>query len=134
MSLLPALVAGADLPSALVAPDGTFSRHDLLGWAASIAGDIAGAPIVAVDAVPGAATVAAVAGALLAGVPIVPVPPDAGRLEREHVLRDSGAAQNAILRHSKVQLCAPSARCLFPSFRQFVRHLDGDAFAEGIHH
>ena len=92
MPLLSALVAGDDLSSALVAPEGTFSRHDLLGWAASIAGDLAGAPMVAVDAAPGAATIAAVAGALLAGVPIVPVPPDAGRLEREHVLTDSGAA------------------------------------------
>jgi fatty acid CoA ligase FadD36 len=92
MPLLSALVTGDDLPSMLVAPEGTFSRHDLLGWAGSIAGDLAGAPIVAVDAAPGAATVAAVAGALLAGVPIVPVPPDAGRLEREHVLKDSGAA------------------------------------------
>jgi len=92
MSLLSALVTGDDLPSALVAGEGAFSRHDLLGWAASIAGDLAGVPIVAVDAAPGAATIAAVAGALLAGVPIVPVPPDAGRLEREHMLRDSGAA------------------------------------------
>jgi len=92
MSLLSALVTGDDLPSALVAGEGAFSRHDLLGWAASIAGDLAGVPIVAVDEAPGAATIAAVAGALLAGVPIVPVPPDAGRLEREHMLRDSGAA------------------------------------------
>ncbi|MCU7726156.1 AMP-binding protein [Actinoplanes sp. KI2] len=92
MPLLSALVAGDDLPSALAATDGTFSRHDLLGWAASIAADLAGAPIAAVHAAPGAATVAAVAGALLAGVPIVPVPPDAGRLEREHMLKDSGAA------------------------------------------
>lgn len=28
---------------------------------------------------------------LLAGVPVVPVPPDAGPLERAHILRDSGA-------------------------------------------
>jgi fatty acid CoA ligase FadD36 len=92
MPLLSALVAGDDLPAALTATDGTFSRHDLLGWAASIAGDLAGVPIAAVHAAPGAATVAAVTGALLAGVPIVPVPPDAGRLEREHMLTDSGAA------------------------------------------
>ena len=92
MPLLSALLAADDLDAALTTPQGSFSRHDLLGWAASIAADLAGAPIVAVDAVPGAATVAAIAGALLAGVPIVPVPPDAGVVEREHVLRDSGAA------------------------------------------
>jgi fatty acid CoA ligase FadD36 len=91
MPLLSALHDAADLDAALTAPEGTFSRHDLLGWAASIAADLAGAEIVAVHAVPGAPTVAAIAGALLAGVPAVPVPPDAGRLERDHLLIDSGA-------------------------------------------
>jgi fatty acid CoA ligase FadD36 len=89
--LLTALLDAADLDDALVTPEGRFSRHDLLGWAASIAKDIAGEPIVAVHATPGAATIAAIAGALLAGVPVVPVPPDAGVLERQHVLSDSGA-------------------------------------------
>jgi fatty acid CoA ligase FadD36 len=37
-------------------------------------------------------TIVAVTAALLAGVPIVPIPPDAGDLERDHMLRDSGAA------------------------------------------
>ncbi|MFD5391379.1 acyl-CoA synthetase, partial [Streptomyces sp. NPDC127074] len=36
-------------------------------------------------------TVVAVVGALLAGVPVVPVPPDSGPAERDHILRDSGA-------------------------------------------
>ncbi|WP_433291119.1 AMP-binding protein [Actinoplanes sp. CA-030573] len=91
MPLLAALLDPADLGAALTTPEGTFARHDLLGWAASIAADIAGARLVAVDAHPGAPTIAAVAGALLAGVPIVPVPPDAGPVERTHMLRDSGA-------------------------------------------
>ncbi|GAA2639012.1 acyl-CoA synthetase [Paractinoplanes durhamensis] len=90
--LLTALLDPADLDDALVTPEGRFARHDLLGWAASIAADIAGAPIVAVHATPGAPTIAAITGALLAGVPVVPIPPDAGVLEREHILRDSGAA------------------------------------------
>ncbi|GAA0552812.1 acyl-CoA synthetase [Paractinoplanes ferrugineus] len=89
--LLTALLSPEDLDDALVTQSGRYARHDLLGWAASIAADIAGAPIVAVDAVPDATTVAAVAGGLLAGVPVVPVPPDAGVLERQHILRDSGA-------------------------------------------
>ncbi|MEU4242903.1 AMP-binding protein [Actinoplanes sp. NPDC026619] len=89
--LLTALLDPEDLADALVTPDGRFARHDLLGWAASIAEQIAGAPIVAVDATPGAATIAAITGALLAGVPVVPIPPDAGVLEREHILSDSGA-------------------------------------------
>lgn len=45
----------------------------------------------AVDATPTLATVVAVAAGLAAGVPVVPVPPDAGPLERGHILRDSGA-------------------------------------------
>jgi fatty acid CoA ligase FadD36 len=91
MRLLAALLDDADLDAALTAPDGTFTRHDLLGWAGAVAADLGGAPIVAVDAVPTAATVAAITAALLAGVPVVPVPPDAGELERAHMLRDSGA-------------------------------------------
>ncbi|GIM96568.1 AMP-binding protein [Paractinoplanes toevensis] len=89
--LLTALLDPADLDDALVAPSGRHSRHDLLGWAAAIARELAAVPIVAIDAVPDASTVAAVAGALLAGVPIVPIPPDAGTLERQHILADSGA-------------------------------------------
>jgi fatty acid CoA ligase FadD36 len=89
--LLTALLSPEDLDDALVTPSGRYSRHDLLGWAASIANEIEGAPMVAVHAVPGAATVAAIAGCLLAGVPVVPVPPDAGVLERQHLLTDSGA-------------------------------------------
>ena len=36
-------------------------------------------------------TILAVVGALIAGVTVVPVPPDSGKAEREHILRDSGA-------------------------------------------
>ena len=46
----------------------------------------------AVHAAPGLPTVVAITAALLAGVPAVPVPPDAGHQERAHLLRDSGAA------------------------------------------
>ncbi len=91
MALLSALLDDADLDAALTTAGGAWSRHDLLGWAAAVAADLTGAPVVAVHAVPGAPTVVAVTAALLAGVPIVPVPPDAGDLERAHILRDSGA-------------------------------------------
>jgi fatty acid CoA ligase FadD36 len=92
MPLLTALHDPADQSAAVTAPDGVLSRHELLGRAAHLAADLAGAPIVAVHAVPGLSTVLAVTAALLAGVPAVPVPPDAGHLERAHLLRDSGAA------------------------------------------
>ncbi|WP_328459703.1 AMP-binding protein [Actinoplanes sp. NBC_00393] len=91
MSLLAALHDDTDRADAVTTPDGALSRHELLGQAAGVAAEIAGAPIVAVHATPTRATVTAITGALLAGVPVVPVPPDAGELERAHILRDSGA-------------------------------------------
>ncbi|HWS36730.1 MAG TPA: acyl-CoA synthetase [Actinoplanes sp.] len=91
MRLLDSLHQAADQDRFVVTPEGTLSRHELLGRAAGVAASIAGARIVAVEAVPGLPTIVAVTGALLAGVPIVPIPPDAGSLERAHILRDSGA-------------------------------------------
>ncbi|MFJ6052561.1 AMP-binding protein [Streptomyces sp. NPDC092307] len=70
------------------------SYEDLLGAAAAVAADLAGwgpVPAFAVTATASLETVAAVVGGLLAGVPCVPVPPDAGPVERDHILRDSGA-------------------------------------------
>jgi fatty acid CoA ligase FadD36 len=91
MPLLTALLQSGDDEAAVAAGDGVLSRHELLGWSAALAAELAAEPIVAVHAVPGLATVAAVTAAQLAGVPIVPLPPDAGHLERAHLLRDSGA-------------------------------------------
>ncbi|WP_330335587.1 AMP-binding protein (plasmid) [Streptomyces sp. NBC_00536] len=68
------------------------SYEDLLGAARAVAADVAGAPAFAVTATASLETVAAVVGGLLAGVPVVPLPPDAGPAERDHILRDSGAA------------------------------------------
>jgi fatty acid CoA ligase FadD36 len=42
-------------------------------------------------ATPTAATVLAITGCLIAGVPVVPVPADVGQAERRHILTDSGA-------------------------------------------
>ncbi|MCA2215077.1 AMP-binding protein [Jidongwangia harbinensis] len=92
MRLLSALHQDADPADAVTAPGQTLSRHDLLGRAAAVAADLTGAPAVAVHAAAGVPAVVAVTAGLLAGVPVVPVPPDAGHLERGHVLRDSGAA------------------------------------------
>ncbi|MEV4507030.1 acyl-CoA synthetase [Streptomyces klenkii] len=84
--------AGGDRPDALAAAGRACSREQLLGAAAAVAHRIAGAPAVAVHADASLETVAAVVGGLLAGVPVVPLPPDAGPAERGHILRDSGAA------------------------------------------
>ncbi|MCP9984180.1 AMP-binding protein [Actinomadura madurae] len=76
----PVRVAGRELP-----------RDELLGWASAVAGEIRGADAVAVHATASLETVAAVAGGILAGVPVVPLPPDSGPAERAHILGDSGA-------------------------------------------
>ncbi|MEV4343819.1 AMP-binding protein [Actinoplanes sp. NPDC049596] len=91
MRLLSALHDPADLEDAVRDPDRSLSRHELLGRAAGLAAELAGAETVAVHATASAGTVVAVTAALLAGVKAVPVPPDAGELERAHILRDSGA-------------------------------------------
>ncbi|MDY7088695.1 MAG: AMP-binding protein [Actinomycetota bacterium] len=89
--LLGALHQTEDLPYAVRAQGVDLSRHELLGRAAGVAREIAGRRMVAVEATPALDTVVVVAGALLAGVPVVPIPPDAGELERAHILGDSGA-------------------------------------------
>lgn len=68
-----------------------LSREELDDQAALLASAMVGMPAVWVDASPTMATVRAVVAGMLAGVPVVPVPPDAGPVEREHILRDSGA-------------------------------------------
>ncbi|WP_327310005.1 AMP-binding protein (plasmid) [Streptomyces sp. NBC_01298] len=80
-----------DRPDALRVAGRDASYEDLLGAARAVAADVAGAPAFAVTATASLETVAAVVGGLLAGVPFVPLPPDAGPAEREHILRDSGA-------------------------------------------
>jgi fatty acid CoA ligase FadD36 len=63
----------------------------LAAAAGAVARRVAGMPTVAVEATATLETVVAVVGALMAGVPVVPIPPDAGPMERDHILRDSGA-------------------------------------------
>ncbi|WP_029115924.1 acyl-CoA synthetase [Mycobacterium sp. URHB0044] len=91
-SLNPASVAaGHDVGDAVRIDGVTLSRSDLVGAATSVAERVGGAHRVAVLATPTAATVLAVTGCLIAGVPVVPVPADVGVAERRHILTDSGA-------------------------------------------
>ncbi|NUS58188.1 MAG: acyl-CoA synthetase [Streptomycetaceae bacterium] len=100
-------VSGRSAVSALVTPSAggvpdradavavageSVSREDLFGAAAALADTIAGAPAVAVRATASLGTVVATLAGLTAGVPVVPVPPDSGPVERTHILGDSGAA------------------------------------------
>lgn len=91
-SLNPAIVAaGADIGDAVRIDGVILSRSDLVGAATSVAERVGGAHRIAILATPTAATVLAVTGCLIAGVPFVPVPADVGVAERTHMLTDSGA-------------------------------------------
>lgn len=92
MDLLPALDgAFGDRPDAVRLGDETVSWSALRAAADAIGARIAGAPCVALRATPTVATVATIAGALRAGVPVVPMPADAGEGEIAYMLSDSGA-------------------------------------------
>lgn len=84
--------AGRDGAAAVRLGDDALAPEELLHAASAVAGGIAGAPAVAVHATPTMDTVIAVVAGLLANVPVVPVPPDAGPMERGHILRDSAPA------------------------------------------
>ncbi|MFI6329678.1 acyl-CoA synthetase [Micromonospora chersina] len=78
-------------PEAVRVDDRSLSWVELRWAAAAVADDLRGVRRVAVPAAPTLETVVAVVGGLLAGAAVVPVPPDAGPVERDHILRDSGA-------------------------------------------
>ena len=87
MELLPALTGRfGDRADAVRVGDRAMSWADLAGAAGALAARIAGAPAVAVTATASLETVVAVLGGLSAGVPVVPVPPDSGPMERAHFL------------------------------------------------
>ncbi|ALL83652.1 acyl-CoA synthetase [Pseudonocardia sp. EC080619-01] len=88
---LTSLTSGHDLDRAVVVGDEAVSRAELVDRAGRFAAGIPGDGPVAVHATASLDTVVAVTGCILAGVPVVPVPPDSGPAERGHVLRDSGA-------------------------------------------
>jgi fatty acid CoA ligase FadD36 len=90
--LLTALTGSADDRGDAVRVAGrAMSRESLLSCATAVADRLTGCHRVAIEATPTLHTVVGVTAALLAGATVVPIPPDAGRREREHILRDSGA-------------------------------------------
>ncbi|ACU40351.1 acyl-CoA synthetase [Actinosynnema pretiosum subsp. pretiosum] len=92
--LLPALTdaAVADAvadKTALRFPDGELTYRELAARARAVAHGLAGRRLVAVWARPTLDTCVTVVGALLAGVPVVPLNPRIGERELRHVLEDS---------------------------------------------
>ncbi|MBX9919103.1 acyl-CoA synthetase [Mycolicibacterium frederiksbergense] len=85
----------------------SLSRSRLRDIARSFAADIrarGGVQVVAVNAEPTLSTVVAVTGCLLAGTPVVPVPPDVGHAEVSHIVADSGATLWVGPRYEGVEL------------------------------
>jgi fatty acid CoA ligase FadD36 len=80
-----------DRPDAVRVADRSCSWEGLRAAADKVVAEIRGAPAMAVLARPELSTVVSVVAGLLAGVPVVPVPPDAGPIEVGHILTDSGA-------------------------------------------
>jgi fatty acid CoA ligase FadD36 len=109
VTLLPALEgAFGDRADAVTVAGETISWSALAERAALLGSAMAGMPAVAVEAKPTLQTVVTVVAGLLAGVPVVPVPPDAGPVEREHLLRDSGATPVPSPATTAVTLPAPN--------------------------
>jgi fatty acid CoA ligase FadD36 len=73
----------------------SIGRDQLYAASAAVAAQVAErvdrTSPVAIHATPSIRTVIGFLGCLQAGVPAVPVPPDAGTRERQHILTDSGA-------------------------------------------
>jgi fatty acid CoA ligase FadD36 len=91
--LLPALSGDVGDHAAALSVDGdAVSWAQLTRRAAAVARRLEGMTAVALRATPTLDTVVGVVAGLMAGVPVVPMPADAGPMEREHMLRDSGAA------------------------------------------
>lgn len=82
-----------DRPEAITVGGTSLSREQLRNAAGAVADRVAGARSVAIEATADARTLTAMVGCLLAGVAVVPIPPDSGDTERAHILRDSGAEQ-----------------------------------------
>ncbi|WP_224391136.1 acyl-CoA synthetase [Pseudonocardia sp. ICBG1293] len=113
---LTSLTGTQDLERAVTVGDDVLSRAELVDRAGRFAAGIPDDGPVAVHATATADTVVAVTGAILAGVPVVPVPPDSGPAERGHVLADSGATSWAGPRPEGVDLplVVPGARPVTP--------------------
>jgi malonyl-CoA/methylmalonyl-CoA synthetase len=87
--LFPALAAPPADRTALRFPDRSLSYAGLARAARSVAAELDGTPRVAVLAEPRIETAVAVIGALVAGVPVIPINPKSGSSELAHIVGDA---------------------------------------------
>jgi malonyl-CoA/methylmalonyl-CoA synthetase len=118
-SLLPPLANPSDQEAIRFGPR-ALTYRELTGVATYLAGLLESKPRVAVWAVPAPETCAAVVGALVAGVPVVPITPKAGERELAHIVADSSPA---------LLLTAPGAE--LPPQLAGVPRVDVDLSARG---
>lgn len=92
-SLLPALDGTMGDHVDAITVDGHSMSWETMGACAdALAVDVAGADAIAVSGTSTIDTVIAVAAGIRSGIPVVPVAADAGPMERDHILADSGAS------------------------------------------
>ncbi|MEA2320664.1 MAG: malonyl-CoA/methylmalonyl-CoA synthetase [Solirubrobacteraceae bacterium] len=99
-----------------------LTHRELAGAAGHVAAAVEDAPRVAVWAVPELETCVAIVGALLAGVPVVPINPKSGERELAHILDDSAPS---------LVLTAPGAE--LPAAFAGVARVDVDVAARAAH-
>ena len=110
--------------TALSFPDRSLSYAELAVAARAVAADLEGTARVAVLAEPRIETAVAVIGALLAGVPVVPINPKSGTSELEHIVNDAEPDAIAVAPGSD----APEA---FADRRVVEIDLDGELSCDG---
>ncbi|WP_456697755.1 acyl-CoA synthetase [Aeromicrobium sp. P5_D10] len=89
--LLTSLHQSDDLERAITIGDTSLSRAEFMEASLRFATSLPDDGPIAVHAGTSIETLTAITGCLLAGVPVVPVPPDSGPAELRHILNDSGA-------------------------------------------
>jgi malonyl-CoA/methylmalonyl-CoA synthetase len=122
--LFPALAEPADDRTALTFPDRSLSFAQLARAARAVAAEFDGAGRVAVLAEPRIETAVAVIGALLAGVPAIPINPKSGPSELAHIVSDAAPEAIAVAPGTEV----PDA---FGGRRHVLIDLDGDLPCDG---
>jgi malonyl-CoA/methylmalonyl-CoA synthetase len=122
--LFPALHDPAADRTALSFPDRSLSYAELARAAGAVGAQFDGATRVAVLAEPRIETCVAVIGALLAGVPVIPINPKSGSSELAHIVNDADPVVLAVAPGSG----APDA---FAGRRVLEIGLDGDLPSDG---